>query len=81
MVGAIGANKVVLFEIQGVKQFPTVGALGPEIVGKIVASFRSTLEPWFVKDAHEVESLGRILHGRKCNLLSVVMRLDGKVGQ
>lgn len=67
-MGAIGANKVVLLEVQGVKQFPAIGALGPEIVGKVVASFRSTLEPWFIEDAHEERSLGWNFRGRKSNL-------------
>lgn len=67
-MGAIGANKVVLLEVQGVQQFPTIGTLGPEIVRKVVPPFRSALEPWFIKNAHEARILGWNFRGRKSNL-------------
>lgn len=48
---AVWTDVVVLLEIEGVNDLVALGALRPEIVGKLVIAFASS-ERWFVENAH-----------------------------
>ena len=52
VVAAVGADLVVLLEIQSVDQLTAVRALGPEIVGDHILLLFATTELRLVKDTH-----------------------------